>query len=711
MARREVPDEVLATRWCAPTPAGVDAGQPLACIATTFGLHAKLLEEDLLPRFLGLRYDGNESERAFVVERELRLAEVPVHVLVDAGHADPTQSTLRWAQLPVRIPGAFQHAKVTLLLWEHSARLIVGSANLTLPGYRRNREIAGVLDFFDGPASAPREVASDALDFVAMLSEFAAAAPPVLERLAGSLDLFRRRLRKWRAAPEGYGPRDDLRVSFIGGHPRSPSGIPRRSVMDQLLKTWGRRSAAVVRVVTPFVGDIAEGPNPVAARLAGLPSTYDMAPELAVPGREVDDRMVVPLPRAFLTGWAEAWGIEPSKAAVCVPPLTRGDEDVQRELHAKAIFVATPRGERSLLLAGSSNFTLHGMGVDVGVPNAEANLCWVGPHQLGLSGATPVDWSRDRRSRIHWEEQEPSESEEGSPPVFEPPPHAFEWATWNASTERLVIGLAASIDRPARWSIHASARRGPILADNRTPIASGAATLELVLPTGLDRGPPAVLHFHWFDDEGAARQGSLLVQIEDPAELPAPEELAGLGSEWIIDALLTGRDPAELVELDGPLAPAGETPPPPKRTPGSALDVDTSSFTLYRVRRLGRALAELSQRIANTVPTWQALDYRLRLDPLGPLRLAEAIRRDWTRERDEVEVDPVVFGLAEIALAVVRAGLVHKRTTGTRELLPLFRRSAKELVSMCLSELERVRSRTVLRYVREVRRAAHSHLG
>jgi len=107
MAKRNSADtaRTLASRWSAPLEApGSNAGRPLVCVASTYTFHASFFETELLPRFLGLRFDETEGIRPFVIEREQALATARVCVLVDADHLDPSQSTLRWDQLPVRVP-------------------------------------------------------------------------------------------------------------------------------------------------------------------------------------------------------------------------------------------------------------------------------------------------------------------------------------------------------------------------------------------------------------------------------------------------------------------------------------------------------------------------------------------------------------------------------------------------------------------------------
>src|SRR5581483_12327773 len=161
----------MAAAWSPPTELPVDAaGRPLLCIASTYTFHAPFFESELLPRFLGLKFDETEGVRPFVVEREQALAMARVCVLVDADHFDPSQSTLRWDQLPVRVPGGAQHSKVVVLIWENCARLIVSSATLTRSGYRTNRQIAGVIDFYDDANSAPRKLFLNALSFLQEVS-------------------------------------------------------------------------------------------------------------------------------------------------------------------------------------------------------------------------------------------------------------------------------------------------------------------------------------------------------------------------------------------------------------------------------------------------------------------------------------------------------------------------------------------------------------
>ena len=122
------------------------AGEPRFCVATTFTFVADFFEVECLGRFLQMDTHPHESDSvAYLIEREEKLAGARVCVLVDHHHAAGEKS-LRWNLLRVLVPHAIQHAKLALLVWTNCVRVIIGSGNLTKPGYRENLEVFGRLD-------------------------------------------------------------------------------------------------------------------------------------------------------------------------------------------------------------------------------------------------------------------------------------------------------------------------------------------------------------------------------------------------------------------------------------------------------------------------------------------------------------------------------------------------------------------------------------
>jgi hypothetical protein len=132
-------------------------GRALGCVTTTFTFDAELFEEQCLARFLSIQSNPNETAKAYLIEREEKLSQCFACVLVDGAHAAPDRS-LRWYMLPVTLPrGGVLHAKLTLLAWEHRVRVLIGSANVTEPAYRRNQEMMAVLDY-GVPGNPPAEL-------------------------------------------------------------------------------------------------------------------------------------------------------------------------------------------------------------------------------------------------------------------------------------------------------------------------------------------------------------------------------------------------------------------------------------------------------------------------------------------------------------------------------------------------------------------------
>ena len=199
-------------------------GEPSVCLCSTFELEASFLEDELLPRFLGLRFDHAENEPVFIVEREDKLAMIRAAVLVDESRFDPRQTALRWNQIPVRIPGGIQHSKVVVLAWERCIRVIVGSANLTRKGYRRNREVFAALDFWNSPNSVPLTLLKDALSLFDAASGWVRGSPSSIDRLNSTLEFIRSIFRRWEEAPADFTPRQRPQARLVLTKPSGPGG-------------------------------------------------------------------------------------------------------------------------------------------------------------------------------------------------------------------------------------------------------------------------------------------------------------------------------------------------------------------------------------------------------------------------------------------------------------------------------------------------------
>jgi hypothetical protein len=143
-----------------------------SAIATTYELQADFLEEDLLPIALELRVAPARG-REFRLELERALQDTEVSVFFHPGRYQPGLRRSPRVDLVPLPEGRFPklHAKVALLRFVTPSalgaegqivRLIVGSANLTSPGYRSNIEVAVAVDDALGCTAETATVVRDA---------------------------------------------------------------------------------------------------------------------------------------------------------------------------------------------------------------------------------------------------------------------------------------------------------------------------------------------------------------------------------------------------------------------------------------------------------------------------------------------------------------------------------------------------------------------
>ena len=85
--------------------------------------------------------------------------------------------------------GSALHAKVTIILFEGAVRLIVGSANLTERGYRRNREVVSILTATQGSRKDATIISQALVGATQVLNPWLTSSARAL--LADSLDTLR----------------------------------------------------------------------------------------------------------------------------------------------------------------------------------------------------------------------------------------------------------------------------------------------------------------------------------------------------------------------------------------------------------------------------------------------------------------------------------------------------------------------------------------
>jgi hypothetical protein len=163
----------LLDHWAPPA----NAGPAHAVLATTFVLEPDFFERDCLARFLSLQAvdeeTGSADDTIARIELEEKLTEPSITVLADRS-TSAERSSLRWNLLHCHTPVGLLHAKVSVLIWQNATRVVLGSANLTSAGYRRQIEMALAVDL--GP---------DCLFPRAILEQFANELEDLLSLVTG----------------------------------------------------------------------------------------------------------------------------------------------------------------------------------------------------------------------------------------------------------------------------------------------------------------------------------------------------------------------------------------------------------------------------------------------------------------------------------------------------------------------------------------------
>ena len=359
-------------------------GPLIALLGTTFEFDAGFLETDYLPSLLGLgAWDDRNWTSRIEIEKHLASTEVAAVFLDQACYRTRPRS-LRLGVHPVTVGHhRILHAKVTLLVYPEAVRLIVGSANLTEFGYRKNREIAATLR----ATSADRAHGPLIRQAIAGLQHHLAEHWNKSAETATNLGLAR--LDAW-GPPE---PNDDATWFAWSG-----AGEP---LWEQVVSRWpADERIHTITIVSPFWSE-ENGHGPIAQLVGGLRARDQLVPgariRILADARPIANDQYLPiLPATYATWDAGTLDVVATAAAVdpsVLPEEVDGMEEFRgtRKLHAKVVIFEG--STTTVAYLGSANFTQHGWGFSLGLPaNLEAGLIMraVGKDRARLTALVPA---------------------------------------------------------------------------------------------------------------------------------------------------------------------------------------------------------------------------------------------------------------------------------------------------------------------------------
>ncbi len=609
----------LLENWLPPD----GSGDPIGCLATSFTFDGDFFSTECLARFLqlsGAYGEGDQvSDVALMLEEEERLSETSVVVLADR-NCRPEARNLRWDLVPVTVQGALLHAKVALLIWDRAMRMIIGSANLTAAGYRRQLETVVAFDI-DDQTSLPRSFVEAALaelrDMVMNHAYGDPSRPGPKNRAIRLLDIAAERAGRLPNRPRG-----NLRVALAPAR----TGLNPLRVRNDIWR--GPRPHRVV-ALSPFWDEgtgALPGAEAVLAEL-GRRGRHGAAPEatFVVFAEALPGGIVIRAPERLS-----------SIASGRVITEVRAVAEQDRRLHAKALLY---EGTESVaLMIGSSNLTAKGLGL-AARSHREVNVWFAAspgsPEAKRLGAFVPLGEAVDASGS--WEVGD-DEDELALAPL----PEGFLDALLTLQDQRPVLQLAFDSARlPARWSVTTPA--GSIVIDSEGWHTEGTPR-TFTWPA--DDPFPSALDVTWSSTAGEA-SATWPVNIGDPGLLPPPAELRGLPVSVLLSILASTR----------PIHVALETELRRQQSTGTDDELDplrrfdSSGQLLHRIRRASAALWGLQQRLKKPATDIDALEWRF-TGVIGPRAIAEGLMAEVTG--DNLRAAEAAFILAELALTVAR---------------------------------------------------------
>ncbi|OUR93987.1 hypothetical protein A9Q87_04585 [Flavobacteriales bacterium 34_180_T64] len=624
MAKSEANINRLLNYW-APPP---NAGEPIACIATSFTFNSEFFEEECLSRFLQMDTDPKEDGPLYLIEREEKLAQVePITIIVDEAHCKGKRS-LRWDLISFRSANLL-HSKIGILVWAGHIRILIGSCNLTENGYRQNREVVGIFDFNEKEGIDEKALNKVTGSLRLMLNQLNSSNPGVVRALK-FVDRLPTLTIDW---PRLRYPKGIERKVLL-------TGLGERPLLSQINSEIVRKRSFVnqANVVSPFY--VAPGDaNPAVKSLCKIIGKTEK-PYLTWYGRTEEEpedmRRLFYGPESLLTE-AKANGVKNINFREI--PETDKDEKgrkVHRSLHLKCIWLESL--EYVYYCIGSSNFTTNGLGISKR-PNFEANILYIinkaknKKEYNGLKGSFPQSNRLSKRPNFCMELiniDERFSDDIKSLPLF------FNTAVYKNEGDRFFIELIfdKTHSESKEWHIYDEGNNilysSSVWIVNSEPYRVKIEWHHTYLPSDLKVVGEDQEEYRW------------AIIAEDTSVLPVPDELGDLELEILIQLLATNKPLHHALRKwlkknnDTPELVIKELINPHDR-------VDVSGFLLRRTRRISYAFSVLKTQLERPYYTNATLQWRLN-GPVGVMTLSKAIMKEAKSEEEKL------FLLAELAI-------------------------------------------------------------
>ena len=568
-----------------------------------------------MSRFLRLETDPRENGAAYLIEREEKLTVANVSVLVDRSNMEGSASP-RWTVLPVTVPRGIFHPKISVLAWHNWIRVIIGSANLTEPAYRKNQEIFGVLDFWEN-GDVPVTVLVETLAFLEQVLTLVTGSdisPSPKSRARSFVAHLRTKAAGWTTVSQKRTDWPKVVPIFLGPFDQLNEAIPPR--LGRLIRERGGPACAA-NILSPFFDRAAEDSYPATeAIIDAMTERGSREVNFCVAAESLpDNRIRLQAPASIARHGRKA-------ADIMIYPIYEQEERELRPLHAKSIWLWNDHWH--VYMIGSSNFTRAGLGLLNNGGNIEANLAYIFPEEgklVKFIEETLPPWGDVIRKleMVIWEPISEAEGEDSAGKAVLP--LCFEEAIFEPGEIGGTLKITLGSKLPSWWEIATTGNSTRIYGSSDHQPAQSCVELPWNAPHF-----PAALEVQWRSFDGVRLSAVWPVNVADMSLLPPPDALRRLSLETLLEILGSRLPLHEAVAMAVKKLIWAENS---KRPTDAELDplkrYGSETFLLQRTRKVAKAIEQLMENLSRPVFHKESLLWRLR-GPVGPLALARALR-------------------------------------------------------------------------------------
>lgn len=611
-------------------------GDPIGLIATTFTFDAEFFENECLYRFVKMESDAEEDGPIYLVEREEKLNGIKCSIIVDQNHLCKNRN-LRWDVIPIRLKKGVLHAKISLLYWSNCIRLIISSANITNEGYRKNKEIFGVIDLYPDSVS-PLKTFNDILEYLETIITTDEYSESIIKNKPIELiNNIRNIITSWNIT-EINKTKHNVHI-----YPLliKPNGDNFFDFAQNIWEQYSINNPPSNSIITsPFFDSPNTKNEPSIKIWEFLRKRGQASVQYNCSGADVptENKVFLNAPITLLTNIPT--GRKDVSVSFCkISELdTFNNKPVIRPVHAKSYYIEGDNG-LVMFIIGSSNFTSNGLGLNDNC-NYEANLIYIinreRDHKLykEIEGLI-IKGTQIDTDKVHWQEQKPEdECKDETSTIL----HAFFKNAIVIENDSINIKFSFNnVIPPEEFRI--MTEKNEELYNIKLWEKENKPNNKLI--EWNDVSIPSGFNIFW---KGIIIPSYLPLNLSDYTMLPTPEALKNLPID-VLSNILTSAKPAYLIIKNWQARNKKKGNNDYTQLIDPHKRIVTNNFLLQRTRKYSLAINSIKRKLEQPIYNSETLEWRIN----GPIGIKAFLNALLTESKS---LEEKLFFMSEILLCL-----------------------------------------------------------